>query len=67
VAEILGTRELGGSRNRNPKVGCSKSRAVKPREDQRHPFEEESWQKIHGSHELGGSWGRSPKVGYSKS
>jgi hypothetical protein len=43
VAEIQGTRELGGSRGRSPKVGCSKSRMAKPREDQSHPSEEDRW------------------------
>jgi hypothetical protein len=45
VAEIQGTRELGGSRGRSPKVGCSKSRMAKPREDQSCPSEEDRWQK----------------------
>jgi hypothetical protein len=45
VAEIQGTRELGGSRGRSPKVGCSKSRMAKPREDQSRPSEEDRWQR----------------------
>jgi hypothetical protein len=65
--KIQGSRELGGSRNRSPKVGCSNSRAAKTREDQSHPSEEDRWQKIQGSRELGGLQGRIPKVGCSKS
>jgi hypothetical protein len=38
VAEIQGSRELGGSRGRSPKVGCSKSRVAKPREDLSRPL-----------------------------
>ena len=45
MAEIQGTRELGGSRGRSPKVGCSKSRLAKPREDQSRPSEEDRWQR----------------------
>jgi hypothetical protein len=45
VAEIKGSRELGLSQAKSPKVGCSKSRVVKPREDQSHPFEEDRWQR----------------------
>jgi hypothetical protein len=40
VAEIKGSRELGGSQGESPKVGCSKSRVVKWREDQDRPSEE---------------------------
>jgi hypothetical protein len=45
VAKIQGNRELRGSRDRSPKVGCSKSRVVKPREDQSRPSEEDRWQR----------------------
>jgi hypothetical protein len=45
VAEIQGSRELGGSQGKSPKVGCSKSRVAKPREDQDHPSEEDKWQR----------------------
>jgi hypothetical protein len=41
VAKIEGSRELGGSQGRSPKVGCSKSLVAKPREDQSHPSEED--------------------------
>jgi hypothetical protein len=45
VAEIQGSRELRGSRGRSPKVGRSKSRVAKLREDQSHPSEEDRWQR----------------------
>ena len=45
MVEIQGSRELGGSQGKSPKVGCSKSRVAKPRENQDHPFEEEKWQR----------------------
>jgi hypothetical protein len=45
VAEIQGSRELGGSRGRSPKVGRSKSRVAKLREDQSRPSEEDRWQR----------------------
>jgi hypothetical protein len=38
-------RELGGSRGRSPKVGYSKSRVARPREDLNRPSEEDRWQK----------------------
>jgi hypothetical protein len=31
VAEIKGSRELGGSQGESPKIGCSKSRVAKSR------------------------------------
>jgi hypothetical protein len=31
VAEIKGSRELGGSQGKSPRVGCSKSRVAKSR------------------------------------
>jgi hypothetical protein len=45
VAEIKGSHELGGSQGESPKVGCSKSRVVKWREDRDHPSEEDRWQR----------------------
>jgi hypothetical protein len=45
VAEIQGSRELGGSQGKSPKVGCSKSRVAKSREDQDRPSEEDRWQR----------------------
>jgi hypothetical protein len=49
VAEIQGSRELGGSRGRSPKVGCFKSRAARLRKDLSHPSEEDRWR---GSRDL---------------
>jgi hypothetical protein len=37
VAEIQGSRYLGGSRGKSPKVGRSKSRVARPREDPSRP------------------------------
>jgi hypothetical protein len=45
VAEIQGSRYLGGSRGKSPKFGCSKSRVAKPREDPSRPSEEDRWQR----------------------
>jgi hypothetical protein len=45
VAEILRSRELGGSLGRSPKIGGSKSRVMKPREDQSRPSEKDRWQR----------------------
>jgi hypothetical protein len=45
VAETQGSRELGGSQGKSPKVGCSKSRVAKPREDLSSPSEEDRWQR----------------------
>jgi hypothetical protein len=45
VAEIQGSRELGGSRGRSPKVGCFKSRVARLREDLSRPSEEDRWQR----------------------
>jgi hypothetical protein len=44
-AEIQGSHELGGSQSKSPRVGCSKSRVTKPREDQDRPSEEDRWQR----------------------
>jgi hypothetical protein len=45
VAEIQGSRYLGGLRGKSPKFGCSKSRVAKPREDPSRPSEEDRWQR----------------------
>jgi hypothetical protein len=45
VAEIQGSRELGGSQGRSPKVGCFNSRVARPREDLSRPSEEDRWQR----------------------
>jgi hypothetical protein len=66
VVEIQRSHELGGSSDKSPKIGGSKSRVVRPREHHSRPSEEDRWQRSR-SHELGGSLGRSPKVGCSNS
>jgi hypothetical protein len=66
VAEIQGSRELGGSRGRSPKVGCPKSRMEKPREDQSRPSEEDRWQRSRDFVKLRGSQGKGPSIGCSK-
>jgi hypothetical protein len=43
VAEIKGSRELGGSQGESPGVGRSKSRGVKSRENRSRPSEEDRW------------------------
>ena len=45
MAEIQGSHELGGSQGKSPKVGCSKSRVAKPREDLSRPSEEDRWRR----------------------
>jgi hypothetical protein len=40
-----GISRTRGSQGKNPKVGCSKSRVVKPRKDQDCPSEEDRWQR----------------------
>jgi hypothetical protein len=45
VAEIKGSCELRGLQGESPKVGCSKSRVVKWREDQDHPYKEDRWKR----------------------
>jgi hypothetical protein len=67
VAEIQGTRELGGSRDGSPKVGCSKSRVAKSRKDPSRPSEEDRWQRSRDLVNSEVREGESPNIGYSKS
>jgi hypothetical protein len=67
VAEIQGSRELGGSQGKSPKVGCSKSRVAKPQKDQDRPSEEDRWQRFKDLVNSEVRKVRSPKVGCFKS